>query len=336
MTTMTPPAEEAPPAPTRRRRKVLARLLAVAILVPIVAALTGIAIESVLGRSDADRYPAPGRVVSAEAGALHVNCTGEGSPTVLLESGLGEPGLTWAEVQGDLDDYLTVCSYDRAGYGWSPAGEGTWDAKDASVQITQALRAEGHDGPYIVAAHSLGGLVARELRDRDPHAVAGMVLIDPTNEVTLDRVGTPGAAIVERKLMGALARTGLVRLFGDQLIPAFTSSPPPEELLDNAPAVYHAGAIAASTRELRGAPAAAAHLLAVEDSNWGDLPITVISSASTPQADRDHHHALAARSTVGEHVIAEFGGHYVHYDDPHLVVDAICDVASAATRSPIC
>jgi pimeloyl-ACP methyl ester carboxylesterase len=289
-----------------------------------------------LGRSDADRYPAPGRVVPAEAGALHVNCTGEGSPTVLLESGLGEPGLTWAQVQGNLDDFLTVCSYDRAGYGWSPAGEGTWNAKDASMQITQALRVEGHDGPYIVAAHSLGALVARELRNRDPEAVAGMVLVDPTNEVTLARVGTPGPSIVERKLMGALARTGLVRLFGDQLIPAFAGSPPPEGLLDNAPAVYHAGAMAASTRELRGAPAAAAHLLAVEDSDWGNLPLAVISAASTTRLDRDHHLALTARSGAGQHLIAESGGHYIHYDDSHLVVDAICDVASSATRSPIC
>jgi pimeloyl-ACP methyl ester carboxylesterase len=310
--------------------------MAILTLALLGAGLIGMMTESVLARGDDERYPIPGRVVAADQGALHLNCTGTGSPTVLLEAGLGEPGLTWAEVQDELDQHFTVCSYDRAGYGWSPAGAGAWEAEVASLQISQALRAADNNGPYVIAAHSVGSLVARELRHREPEAVAGMILLDPTNEVMLERIGTPGGAIVERTVMGALARIGIVRMFGDWLIPSFAGSPPPKELLDNAPAAYHPGAIAASTRELHGGPSAAAHLLAVEDSDWADLPLTVISAATTTQGDLDHHRDLASRSSAGRHLTAESGGHYIHYDDPQLVVDAICDVVSAATDRRNC
>ena len=56
---------------------------------------------------------------------------------------------------------------------------------------------------------------------------------------------------------------------------------------------------------------------------WGGLPVVVISSADSSAADQTHHAALAAMSTRGKHVVAESGGHYVHYDDPDLVIEAI-------------
>ncbi len=329
-TTVHPPTP--PPATTTarsRRSAAVARGLAVLTLSVVSAGLVGATAESVMARSDDERYPAPGALVATDHGPLHITCTGTGSPTVLLEAGLGEPGLTWVDVQGRLDQSRTVCSYDRAGYGWSPAADGDWDAHVAATQVTQALDAAGQDGPYVVVAHSVGALVARELRQTDPHAVAGMVLLDPTNEVTLDRTGTPGVAIAERTAMRVLASTGIVRLFGDRLIPVLVGSRPPQDLLDQAPAAYHPGAIAASLRELRGAPDSAAHLLTSEHTDWADLPVTVISTAATNQQDREHHRDLAARSTAGRHLTADVGGHYLHYDDPDLVITAICGVVTA-------
>ena len=335
-TTLRPPA---PPAATGRARRrtptVAARGLAMVLVALTVAGLGGAVAESALARSDHERYPAPGRVVDTAQGVLHLHCSGSGSPTVLLEAGLGEPGLTWADIQDQLDTSLRVCSYDRAGYGWSPAAEGTWDVRDAATQVTSALDAAGQNGPYLVVAHSVGALVARELRHSHPSSVAGLVLIDPTNEVTLNGVGTPSPAIAERTVLRVLARTGVVRLLGNRLVPALAGSRPPQELLDHAPAAYHSDAMAASIRELRGAPGAAAHLLTSEDTDWGDLPVTVVSAATTSRQDRDHHRNLAARSSAGQHLTADVGGHYVHYDDPDLVVTAVCGVAAAA-RAPGC
>ncbi len=336
-TTVHPADAGAPTASARARRTpaALARGLAVVVLTVTTAGLAGAATEAVLARGDGERHPAPGHLVDTEHGALHIHCTGTGAPTVLLEAGLGEPGLTWVDVQGRLEESLTVCSYDRAGYGWSPAVDGQWDARRAAAQVTQAMTAAGHEEPYVVVAHSVGALVARELRQADPGAVAGMVLVDPTNEVTLDRVGTPAPAIAERTALRVLAGTGVVRLLGDRLIPALAGSQPPQGLLDQAPAAYHPRAVAASVRELRGAPDAAAHLLATEDDDWADLPLTVISAATATPQDLDHHRDLAARSTRGAHLSADSGGHYVHYDDPDLVTSAICDVVSAAA-APRC
>ncbi len=320
----------------RRRLAAVARGLAVLTLTVLGAGLVGATTESVLSRGDDERYPAPGALVATDHGSLHVHCTGTGSPTVLLEAGLGEPGMTWVDIQRDLAQSLTVCSYDRAGYGWSPPADGDWDARVAATQAVQALHAAGHDGPYVVVAHSVGALIARELRRTDPDAVAGMVLLDPTNEVTLARVGTPAAAIAERTAMGMLARTGVVRLLGDRLIPALVGSQPPRDLLDRAPAAYHPGAVAASLRELRGAPAAATHLLANEDADWAELPLAVVSAATTSQQDHGHHRDLASRSAAGRHLTADVGGHYIHYDDRDLVITAICGVVAATAKSRGC
>ncbi len=334
MSTTARPVTPSPATATarRRRRSALARGLAVLALAAVGVGLVGATAESVIARGDRERYPAPGALVATDAGVLHLNCTGIGSPTVLLEAGLGEPGMTWADVQDALGRSLTVCSYDRAGYGWSPGADGQWDAHLAATQVTQALSGAGQDGPYVVVAHSVGALVARQLRQSDPDAVAGMVLLDPTNEVTLAQVGTPAAAVVERTALRVLVRTGVVRLFGDRLIPVLAGSRPPQDLLDRAPAAYHEGAVAASVRELRGAPAVAAHLLTGEDSDWGDLPLTVVSAATTTPQDRDHHRALAARSSAGRHVTARVGGHYIHYDDPELVISAVCGVVAVRSH----
>jgi pimeloyl-ACP methyl ester carboxylesterase len=310
---------------------VLPRALAVVVCAVLAAGLLAALGEAYAARSDDSRFPVPGELVSTGTGALHVTCTGVGAPTVLLESGLGEPSLTWADVQARLDNTFTVCSYDRAGYGWSRDGTGEWEAGAAADQAATALERLGHPGPYVVVAHSLGALVARELHQTHPGDVSGLVLVDPTNEQALARVGTPAPALLERHVLEQLARTGVLRVLGDRLIPAMAGSPPPGDLLRQAPALYHPGAIAASRRELRGAPDSAAHLLATEDTDWADVPVIVISAATATQKDRDHHATLARRSTSGRHVLARSGGHYVHYDDPALVVNAVCDVAAESS-----
>ena len=336
--TLRPAMPSPPTTPTRPRRTLAWAMAGLAFVLGAVlsACLVGTATESLVARGDRERYPAPGRVVDTPHGSLHLHCTGRGSPTVLLEAGLGEPGLSWVEIQRELDRSVTVCSYDRAGYGWSPAAEGNWDAHGAAVQVTQALDATDHGGPYLVVAHSLGALVARELRQAKPEAVVGMVLLDPTNEVVLQRVGTPALAITERTAMLALARSGAVRLFGDRLIPSLVGSQPPRDLLSQAPAAYHSRAVVASLRELRGAPGAARQLLMREDTDWADLPVTVVSAANAPQQDREHHRAIAARSARGQHLVAGSGGHYVHYDNPDLVVAAVCDVLVKSAAPATC
>jgi pimeloyl-ACP methyl ester carboxylesterase len=297
----------------------------------VVAGLVGAGAEAVISRSDDERYPPPGRLVTVAGKDLHLNCTGTGAPTVVLEAGLGEPSLTWADVQSSLDDGLRVCSYDRAGLGWSGGGDdGAWTAEQAAADLAGLLSAAGESGPYVLVAHSVGALVSREFRQAHPEEVAAMVLLDPTDDEAVRTGGVPTVAVVERRIQGLLARTGVLRWLGEWLVPAVVGDQPPEALLRQLPAAYHPGSIDASLRELRGTVPSAEHLQGYEDPSWADLPVTVISAESATAAQRDSDIALTARSSQGRHVSAESGGHYVHYADPLFVVGLVRDAATAA------
>ena len=325
---------ESPQRVSVRRRSGLRRFgrgLVIVLVTLVVAGLAGAGAEAVISRSDDERYRPPGRLGTVAGKDLHLNCTGTGGPTVVLEAGLGEPSLTWADVQSSLDDGLRVCSYDRAGLGWSDSGEdGDWTAEEAAADLAGLLSSGGEQGPYVLVAHSVGALVTREFRQAHPEEVAAMVLLDPTDDEAVRTGGVPTVAVVERRIQGLLARTGVLRWLGEWLVPAVVGDRPPQALLRQLPAVYRPASIDASLRELRGTVASAEHLLHQDDPSWGDLPVTVISADSATEAQRDAHAALAARSSRGQHVSAESGGHYVHYADPHWVVGLVREAAATA------
>ncbi len=326
-------ATEPPPKVSARRRSGLRRLgrgTVIVLVALVMAGLAGAGAEAVIARSDDERYPPPGRLVTVAGKDLHLNCTGTGAPTVVLEAGLGEPSLTWADVQSSLDDGLRVCSYDRVGLGWSGGGDGAWTAEQAAADLAGLLDAAGEPGPYVLVAHSVGALVSREFRQAHPKEVAAMVLLDPTDDEAVRAGGVPTVAVVERRIQGLLARTGVLRWLGEWLVPAVVGDQPPQALLRQLPAAYHPGSIDASLRELRGTVASAEHLQRQEDPSWGNLPVTVVSADSATEAQRDAHAALAARSSQGEHVPAKSGGHYVHYADPRWVVGLVREAAAAA------
>ncbi len=323
------------PRPVIARRRSgprrVGRRLAIVLALLVGAGLTGAGAEAVISQSDDERYPLPGRLVTVAGNGLHLNCTGTGAPTVVLEAGLGEPSLTWADVQPSLDDGVRVCSYDRAGLGWSRGGDdGAWTAEQAAADLAGLLSAAGERGPYVLVAHSVGVLVAREFRQAHPEAVTALVLLDPTNAEAVRNGGVPPAAVVERRIQGLLARTGVLRWLGEWLVPAVVGDQPPPALLRQLPAAYHPRSIDASLQELRGTVASVEHLLREEDPSWGDLPVTVVSARSATEADRDAHAALAARSRAGQHVSAASGGHYLHYADPHWVVGLVREAAATA------
>ncbi len=157
-----------------------------------------------------------------------------------------------------------------------------------------------------------------------------MVLLDPTDDEAVRTAGVSTVAVVERRIQGLLARTGVLRWSGEWLVPVIVGDQPPQALLDRLPAAYHPGSIGASLRELRGTAASAEHLLRQEDSSWGDLPVAVVSAASASRPQRDAHAALAARSSRGEHASADSGGHYVHYAAPQWVVRLAQEAAATA------
>ncbi len=109
---------------------------------------------------------------------MNIVCTGKGSPTVMLESGFGAGASAWARVQPLIAAKTRVCSYDRAGYGFSDPGRMPRDGEAIARDLDQTLRRAGEKGPFVVVGHSAGGLYARLFAARRRREIIGLVLVD--------------------------------------------------------------------------------------------------------------------------------------------------------------
>ena len=123
-------------------------------------------------------YPPPGMFASVDGASIHVYCIGEGSPTVVLEAGASTASVMWTPVQSRVAEVTRVCSYDRAGLGWSHAASGSAGAEEVARRLRQSLAGVGESAPYVLAGHSMGGAYALVYQDMHPEDVVGLVLID--------------------------------------------------------------------------------------------------------------------------------------------------------------
>lgn len=165
----------------RRTVPVGARLLlGPVLLVLAVASAGGIAQTITTQRHEAD-FPAPGALYPVGDHRLHLDCRGEGSPTVLLFNGLGEISSSWANVTAALGDGVRVCAYDRAGQAWSDDVAAPQDGVTAAADLHALLAAAGEHGPFVLVGHSIGGPYAMTYAAQHPEQVAGMVLLDSSS-----------------------------------------------------------------------------------------------------------------------------------------------------------
>jgi pimeloyl-ACP methyl ester carboxylesterase len=121
----------------------------------------------------------PGRLVAIGGGrSLYLVCVGSGSPTVVLEAGLGANAFSWRDVQPQLGRSARTCAYDRAGIGSSVRRPGVHDARDEIDDLRRLLDAAHLDPPYVLVGHSYGGLLIRLFAQSHPDETAGLVLVD--------------------------------------------------------------------------------------------------------------------------------------------------------------
>ena len=155
--------------------RVLIGLVGLVVLLGVVGAVY----ESVAEAADARAYPAPGRMVDVGGYRLHVNCLGTGSPTVVIDSGLGDWSASWRSwVQPEAAKATRVCTYDRAGIGYSEPGPLPRTAAHFAQELHTLLQHADIPGPYVLVGHSAGGLTVRVFADAYPAEVVGVVLID--------------------------------------------------------------------------------------------------------------------------------------------------------------
>ena len=163
-----------------------------AILTVALLVVTSIA-GRVLHARDAARWMEPGRLVDVGGGRrMHLYCTGSGAPTVVLEAGLGDFSIpSWNSVQPAISGYSRVCSYDRAGTGWSdpPTVSPLPDAIIADLHTV--LQNAGEQAPFVMVGHSLGGPIVRHYAVHHPDQVAGLVLVDGSHEDQIAKLPLP-------------------------------------------------------------------------------------------------------------------------------------------------
>ena len=155
----------------------------------------------------------PGTMIDVGGHRLYLQCVGSGSPTIVWEAGAQGSGWTNTAqyLMGKLAETSRVCVYDRAGLGWSDPGPyeelSHWSAVVADLHT--ALQKAGEKGPYVMAGHSYGGLLARLFAYTYPKEVAGVVAIDPSHEdewagPAVDEYAPFGIKTVPRRVLPAV------------------------------------------------------------------------------------------------------------------------------------
>jgi pimeloyl-ACP methyl ester carboxylesterase len=171
---------------TKRKIAGYAALVVVGLLVCVLAA--GAAYNALSLRHYRATAGVPGRLYRVDGYQMHLYCTGHGSPAIVLDSGLGDDSLIWAKVQPELSKTTTVCSYDRAGFGWSDARPGQQDANAIAEQLHTLLLQAGVARPFILMGHSISGLYLRAYAAHHPQDLAGLVFVDGATPLQDDRL----------------------------------------------------------------------------------------------------------------------------------------------------
>jgi pimeloyl-ACP methyl ester carboxylesterase len=201
---------------SRSRRWLLYPVIAILALASVSAGY-----ETVRESLDARAYPMSGQLIDVGGHRLHLNCTGSGSPTVVLEPGGGDMSSVFGWIAPTVADHTRACVYDRAGRGWSDPSEAPQDGAQIATDLHTLLHRGHVPGPYVLAGHSFGGLYVRTFAARYPDEVAGMVLVDSTAAASAATTGTATDDAGSYDILGRAsvlastsARLGLGRVIG--------------------------------------------------------------------------------------------------------------------------
>ena len=285
---------------------------------------------------------------------------GVGHPAVVFESGIAASSLSWSLVQSAVATFTRACAYDRAGLGWSdaPSGPRTFDriVDDLSAIVTSAAAGRR----CVLVGHSFGSFVVRAYAAKHPEQVAGLVLVDPPTEwltITPERERLLIGARRLSKVGAVLAHLGVVRASLALLTGGAPAAPRRFSRLFGPTAARTLERLVGEVRKLppdlhpivqahwsqpKCFHAMAGYLRALAEEGAGmasfcpppDVPVVVISGGNQPRDQTAAHQQLADAAARGRLVVAGHSAHWVQFDEPDIIVQAVRElVEQASSRS---
>lgn len=306
--------------------------------------------------ADFEKFPAPGQLVDVGGFSLHLRCTGEGGgPTVVVDAGNGDFSVTWFGIQREVEKSARICTYDRAGYGWSDPSPHPRTASHMANELHQLLVNADVKPPYILVGHSLGGLTVRVYASLYPDEVAGMILVDAGHEDQLQRLPPEYLRLYKQQhsyfsVLGFMSRFGILRLIGSSSKGAELAPPQVAKLPEEIRPVYmtmisHPSYFDTTLAELRTLPEITAEVRAT--GTLGDTPLLILTADSVDQAAvqsiglgedfpaeqlqqafNEMQNEFEALSTRSRHIIVKDSTHGINLDQPQAVIDAILDMVT--------
>jgi pimeloyl-ACP methyl ester carboxylesterase len=316
------------------------RIAAAFLLLLLFLAGAGFLYENIAEARDRRFNRMPGKLVDVAGNKMHLYCTGDGTPTVLLESGLGDSFISWRKVQPEIAKLTRVCSYDRAGLGYSDPSSGPRTSKVIAEQLHELLQAAKIAPPYVLAGHSMGGYDVRLYASLCPSEVAGMVLVDSSHPDQENRFPPElkkieagwrreaqfaeyGMPIGIPRLMGLCDENAGVRAAECNLHSA-------REALAELDAFPESAAQTAATGPLGDMPLAVLSQDTSKPSN--DLPLDI--AKPTNEAWDKMQEELAHLSTRGTRTVAKNSSHYIQLDRPDVFIEGVRQVLAEVAHPP--
>jgi pimeloyl-ACP methyl ester carboxylesterase len=285
-------------------------------------AMTGVTCQWLATRRDIAATPPPGRLVDIGGYRLHLWCTGDGAPAVVLDAGLGGTSAGWGFVQPEVARFTRVCSYDRAGMGYSDSGPSPRTARRIADELAELLTRGGIPGPVVLVGESIAGFNVRVFASVHPDRTTGLVLVDASHEDDAHEV--PWMA----RFVPVLSTVGVFRLLGVSFGQSVESLAPSVQRYARATR-YRAAGYQAAADEIMHIGETVAEVRVTRRKLT--IPVLVVTGARG--ADENWRRLQQDEASLSERgclITAQQSGHVVSIDQPEAVVNAIRRVVQFA------